>query len=128
MPFMVTCPQCSGRRRYYRPKATPMPPITNAPHDVGSVAIAYERELIKCPKCDGSGEIAQTERVPVMQDGRQIGTVPPSFDPQRIESTSPLYDPRAGDFVRAGDAWSAHPMLGDGDLEAVPGFVWKRTT
>lgn len=64
--------------------------------------------------------------VPVFQSGRKIGTVPGTFDPGRIRSTSFLYEPRPGDFIRRSDHWEADRMLGPGDLDCVPGFVWAR--
>lgn len=67
-----------------------------------------------------------TERVAVYQHGEQIGSVPAMFEPYSIKSTSPWYQPRGGDFERDGDKWIASRTLGPGDLEAVPGFVWKR--
>lgn len=63
-----------------------------------------------------------TDRVPVFQNGRKVGSVPWDFYPARIRSTSPLYEPRAGDFVRKEDGWHADIHLGYGDLGAVPGF------
>ena len=72
------------------------------------------------------GYSPSTERVPVYQSGEKIGTVPSLFDPQFIKSTNFLYDPRPGDFRRDGDRWIADKMLGHGDLEAIPGFVWDR--
>ncbi len=68
-----------------------------------------------------------TERVRVIQRGRVIGTVPPDFDPISIKRRSCLYDVRPGDFKREGDAWIADKMLGPGDLEAIPGFVWDHS-
>lgn len=68
-----------------------------------------------------------TERVKVIQQGRVVGTVPPDFDPISIKSRSFLYDVRPGDFRREGDSWIADKMLGPGDLEAVPGFVWDHS-
>src|SRR5262245_54834958 len=79
-----------------------------------------------CHICKGEGRVSATERVAVLQDGRRIGTVPPEFDPSTIRSMSFFYDVRPGDFRRDGDVWVAHTMLGAGDLEAVPGFVWDR--
>lgn len=64
------------------------------------------------------------ERVPVMQRGRRVGTVPAGFDPLNARSTTFLYDMRPGDFRRDGDAWVADKTLGPGDLEAVDGFTW----
>lgn len=74
----------------------------------------------------GYGHLLPTERLPVMQSGRRVGSVPPMFDPISIKSNTFLYDPRPGDFVRDGDVWIASSTLGTGDLEAVPGFVWER--
>lgn len=74
----------------------------------------------------GYGHLLPTERVDVMQDGRRVGTVPGTFDPFSIKSTSYFYSVREGDFKREGDVWIASRTLGPGDLEAVPGFVWDR--
>ena len=122
------CPQCKGQRRYYRPKQQPMPEpqIISVAGDTAMSEIAYERELVECARCDGTGSVDRTERVPVMQGGEQIGTVPPSFDPLKIKSMSFWYEPRAGDFILEGDVWVASRTLGPGDIEAVPGFVWER--
>lgn len=67
-----------------------------------------------------------TGRLDVMQHGRKVGTVPATFDPMNIKSSSFWYEPRGGDFTREGDVWLASRTLGPGDLEAVPGFVWDR--
>lgn len=64
-------------------------------------------------------------RLKVLQSGVVIGSVPATFDPMFIRSTSPLYEPRPTDLVREGDHWVADRMLGPGDLEAIPGFVWS---
>lgn len=74
----------------------------------------------------GAGLKVPNDRLPVMQCGKQIGTVPATFEPMAIKSTSFWYTPRAGDFTRSGDAWIAALALCPGDLEAVPGFVWDR--
>lgn len=66
-----------------------------------------------------------TERAPVVQRGKRIGSVPGDFDHMHIKSKSPWYDPRPGDFVRRGDEWIAARTLGPGDLEAVPGFRYE---
>jgi len=66
-------------------------------------------------------------RVDVIQNGRKIGTVPATFEPSAIKSTSFFYSVRHGDFVREGDSWTASWTLGPGDFEAVPGFVWDRS-
>ncbi len=67
-----------------------------------------------------------TERLDVIQSGRKIGTVPATFEPMSVKSTSFFYEVRGTDFKREGDVWIADRMLGPGDLEAVPGFVWDR--
>jgi hypothetical protein len=67
-----------------------------------------------------------TERLPVHQSGRKIGTMAPDFDPLAVRSTSFLYDPRPGDFVLRDGVWIAAPQLGPGDLESVPGFERER--
>lgn len=64
-----------------------------------------------------------TEPIPLMQGGRQIGTVPADFHPMGFESQSAMYDPRLGDFRMEDDAWVAHNSLGYGDIEAIPGFL-----
>lgn len=73
----------------------------------------------------GIADEVPKERMPVIQRGREIGTVPGDFDPNFIKSKSPFYDPRPGDFVRAETYWIAVDNLGVGDLEAVPGFRRK---
>lgn len=70
----------------------------------------------------GLGHLIPTERVQVVQHGRVVGSLPGSFDPAACRSTSLLYDPRPGDFVRDGDKWVASRTLGPGDLDAVQGF------
>jgi hypothetical protein len=120
----VTCPACRGRKLMDYWADQPLAPI-----DVTSVDIATTVDILRdqpCRECNGEGKVAATRRIAVMQDGRRIGTVMPSFDPDTINSRNPLYRPRPGDFRREGDVWIAHPMLGNGDLEAVPGFVWDR--
>jgi hypothetical protein len=73
------------------------------------------------------GVAVSDQRVPVYQSGEKIGSVPSGFDTQFIKSQSFLYDPRPGDFKREGDRWIADKMLGPGDLDAIPGFVWDRS-
>jgi hypothetical protein len=63
-----------------------------------------------------------TERVPVMQYGRRVGTVPGDFDLAFARSRSPFYDVRSGDLVRQGDAWIAARNLGASDLDCLVGF------
>ncbi|KQZ96799.1 hypothetical protein ASD74_05960 [Rhizobium sp. Root564] len=64
-----------------------------------------------------------TERIPVFQGGRKIGTVSALFDPIAIKSRSFFYDVRPGDFTRTADGWEASRMLGPGDLDAVSEFI-----
>ena len=64
-----------------------------------------------------------TERLPVFQYGRRIGTMAPDFDPASVRSTSFLYDPRPGDFRREGDTWVAGRSLGASDVDCVAGFI-----
>jgi hypothetical protein len=65
-----------------------------------------------------------TGRLPVIQCGRRVGTLPAAFEPVTARSTTFMYEPRHGDFRREGDTWVAASNLGPGDLEAVTGFVW----
>lgn len=120
----VQCPECHGRRRMDYVDEPPGPPI----RAVMDVAAASDMTftVLPCRTCKGDGRVTATERVPVMQDGHRIGTVPPDFDPARIKSNNWLYNPRPGDFQQDGGVWVACDRLGRGDLEAVPGFVWER--
>lgn len=68
------------------------------------------------------GESMPTERVPVMQRGRRIGTLPGDFDLHNIKSQTFLYEPRPGDLRRDGGVWIASNTLGPGDLSAIVGF------
>ena len=72
----------------------------------------------------GYADLLETKRLPVMWCGKQVGTLPPNFDPRAAKSRSSFYDFRPGDFIRDGDVWTASKSLGPGDLEAVPGFMW----
>jgi hypothetical protein len=64
-----------------------------------------------------------TQRLPVIQDGRRIGTMAPDFDPACIRSRSFMYDPRPRDFRREGDTWIVDRTLGASDVDCVVGFV-----
>lgn len=64
-----------------------------------------------------------TERLPVIQHGRRIGTMPPDFDPAFVRSISFIYDPRPGDFRREGDTWVVARNMGAGDVDCVAGFI-----
>lgn len=125
--FKITCPDCRGRGKIEYVKPRPMPRMTalNAAIDATETIQKLTKD---CETCGGSGQTNRKEPVPVIQHGRRIGWLPPSFDPMRIKSTSFLYEPRPGDFVRDGEHWNASRTLGPGDLEAVPGFVWDRET
>lgn len=74
----------------------------------------------------GYGDKISHRRIPVMQHGRQIGTLPASFDPMSTQTTSWLYQIRSDDFKRVGDEWIAMNNLGPGDFEAIPQFIWSR--
>lgn len=114
---MGTCRTCGGRGMVDRAE------WSSPPSSFADYAEAPHKVLrVPCGNCGGSGRAPPPTRLPLMQEGRQIGSLPASFDPTRIKSMSWLYDPRPGDFRRVGDAWVASPTLGPGDLEAVPGF------
>lgn len=63
-----------------------------------------------------------TERIPVMQYGKRVGSVPADFDIAFARSKSPFYDVRPGDLVREGDVWVAGRGLGARDLDCLVGF------
>ena len=116
----VTCPECKGRRTMnYHVEETTRGVVTAA-DALTPVEVRYNQP---CRTCKTVGRVKSTKPLPVMQRGRQVGTVPPSFNPNRIMSTSFLYSPRPGDFTWIDDSWVASPSLGPGDLESVPGFV-----
>lgn len=64
-----------------------------------------------------------TERVPVFQYGRRIGTMPPGFDPAFARSVSFMYDIRPGDFTRTAEGWLVGRTMGASDVDCVAGFV-----
>lgn len=64
-----------------------------------------------------------TERVPVIRNGRRIGTLPPDFDPAFARSISFMYDVRLGDFTREGNTWVLGRTMGASDIDCVAGFV-----
>lgn len=121
----VECPECRGAHtmRYIIRKPMPRTPALCTEPMAEAV---YAATTEPCRTCKGSGYVTSTERVPVTQGGRRIGTVPHDFNPRRIKSTNWLYDPREGDFRLQDGAWIAARTLGPGDIEAVPGFVWDR--
>lgn len=67
-----------------------------------------------------------SERMPVFQRGKRIGSLPAIFNPVAWRVTSPFVDLRDGDFRLDADGWHAAKTLCPGDLEAVEGFVWER--
>lgn len=121
----VTCPECRGARtmRYIDPVPMPSGPILDT---LATATAVYSAHDEPCRTCKGVGRVKSTARVPVVQEGRRIGTVPHDFNPRRIKSTNWLYDPREGDFRLEDGAWIAARTPGPGDIEAVPGFVWER--
>lgn len=81
------------------------------------------REVGLAPLLEAHGVEMPTERLPVIQYGRRVGTMAPDFDPMTARSMSFMYDVRPGDFRREGDTWVAARNLGPGDLDCVAGFV-----
>lgn len=69
------------------------------------------------------GEVVPESRLPVTQRGRVVGSLPSDFAPSRARSNTFLYDVRPGDFRIEGETIVADPMLGPGDLYAIPGFL-----
>ena len=61
-------------------------------------------------------------RLPVVYEGRIVGTLPASFDMRFAKSKSFLYDFRPGDFTLQDDKWLASSSLGLGDLDCVVEF------
>jgi len=122
----VVCPECRGQRQmYYLQRPEPEPIREFAPFTASS-EMTVTKTLEACRRCNGAGAIENTDRIPVYQYGVKIGTVPPDFDPGSIVSRNIMYRPRPGDFQQIGSHIDASPSLGNGDLEAVPGFVWDR--
>jgi hypothetical protein len=72
---------------------------------------------------EGLEQDIPTERIPVMRNGRRIGTMAPDFDPANARSNSFMYDVRPGDFTREGDTWVASRTLGASDVDCVIGFI-----
>jgi hypothetical protein len=64
-----------------------------------------------------------TERVPVIQYGKRIGTMPADFDPKFARSISFMYDVRPGDFTRTAEGWVVGRTMGASDVDCVAGFV-----
>jgi len=64
-----------------------------------------------------------TERVPVFQYGRRIGTMPPGFDPAFARSVWFMYDIRPGDFTQTEEGWLVGRTMGASDVDCVAGFV-----
>lgn len=87
---------------------------------------AYERSPGEA-NAMSRGKARPTDRVPVMQYGCRVGTLPPDFDPSDIKSRSFLYDPRPGDFRREGDVWIVGRTMGASDIDMVPGFRRETT-
>ena len=119
----TACPECNGRGRseQQNPDST---------FRAASSAKHATYQTIECKRCNGAGRVERTARVPVMQDGFQIGTLPPDFDPMDIRSASFWYVPRFGDFIldEAKNVFIASPNLGPGDLLSVPGFSMTSST
>jgi hypothetical protein len=72
---------------------------------------------------EAEGITMPTERVPVIQYGRRIGTMPPDFDPVSARSVSFIYDIRPGDFTRTDEGWVVGRTMGASDVDCVAGFI-----
>lgn len=75
------------------------------------------------PLMEAYGVEMPTERVPVFQYGRRIGTMPPDFDPTFARSNSFVYNLRPGDFTRNKDGWIVGRTMGASDVDCVVGFI-----
>jgi hypothetical protein len=82
-----------------------------------------EYGLAELMRAEGLERFMPTERLPVYQYGRRIGTMPADFDPASARSTFFMYDVRPGDFRREGDTWVADRTLGASDVDCVAGFI-----
>lgn len=120
------CPECRGQRQMYYVQWPEPEPIREFAPFTATSGMTVTKTLANCRRCHGAGMIEITDRIPVYQDGVRVGTVPPDFDPESFVSRSVLYRPRRGDFQQIGSHFDASPSLGNGDLEAVTGFVWDR--
>lgn len=120
----MKCETCHGRgKQQHGVIDTPSDLVADYSAD-SSADRSFRVEWRDCEACDGTG---QAKRIPVLQDGDRIGTLPAAFNPDHIKSTNWLYTPRRGDFTHGPNGeWLASGMLGPGDLEAVPGFIWDR--
>lgn len=72
---------------------------------------------------EAEGVDMPTERVPVFQYGRRIGTMSPDFDPAAARSVSFMYDIRPGDFTRTDEGWVVGRTMGASDVDCVAGFI-----
>lgn len=72
---------------------------------------------------EAEGVEMPTERVPVIQHGRRIGTMPADFDPTFARSVSFMYDVRPGDFTRTDEGWVVGRTMGASDVDCVAGFI-----
>lgn len=81
------------------------------------------REACLAALADAYGVQMSTGRVPVMQYGKRIGTLPADFDPAFARSISFVYDVRPGDFRREGNAWVVGRTMGASDVDCVAGFI-----
>lgn len=63
------------------------------------------------------------KRLPVVQDGKVIGSFPAGFNPRFASSKSFLYDIRPGDFTLESGKWICANNLGGSDVDCVTGFI-----
>lgn len=82
-----------------------------------------EYGIAKLMEAEGLAQFIPTERLPVIQYGRRIGTMPADFDPVSARSASMMYDVRPGDFRREGDTWVVAKNMGASDVDCVIGFI-----
>lgn len=78
------------------------------------------------PILEQNGLKMKTGRIPVLRNGEKIGSLLASVSPDFIRSTSWFYGPLKGDLKRVDDHFEIDPMLGDGDIDSIVGFVWER--
>ena len=97
-------------------------------YDIGNGRWAtFDRRAVEkyglCRLLEEYGVEMPAERVPVIQYGRRIGTLPPDFDPAFARSISFMYDVRPGDFTRTDDGWVVGRTMGASDVDCVAGFI-----
>lgn len=64
-----------------------------------------------------------TKRVPVLQDGREIGALPPNFDLAHTRFIAKTHVLRTADLRWTGNRWDAHSRLRPSGFERISGFL-----